>query len=131
MHTDWTNLSNTGEGRRWVTTAGGGFRGHFSTKSRHYSTTLSCLRQARQEWRNHRVVAAVGYPDDTQVRRHRLEDRSSENNDGDTILVIGQWQYRGRGHSPGQSIFARIIASDLAEDRRIWREVRSQLEVAA
>jgi len=28
-----------------------GFRGHFSTKSRTYSTTLGALRTARAEWR--------------------------------------------------------------------------------
>ena len=41
--------------------------------------------------------------------------------DEDTILVLGHWQYIGRGHSPGEAIYARTIATDLAENRRFSR----------
>ncbi|GDY76169.1 hypothetical protein SAV31267_056540 [Streptomyces avermitilis] len=36
-----------------------GFRGHFSTKSRRYSTTLGALRAARAEWRRAQAAAAT------------------------------------------------------------------------
>jgi hypothetical protein len=103
-----------------------GFRGHFATKSRRYSTTLALLRGARQEWR----VA--------QIRPHRanrfdainrdLEDfglhvESPEQSDDDAVLVIGQWNYVGRGHSPGEAIYAATIAQDRIEARRTRREV--------
>jgi hypothetical protein len=96
-----------------------GFRGHFSTKSRRYSTTLTALRQARREWRNSRLLAGVGYPPTGRIVRgsESVDDAA----DDETILVLGYWQYIGRGHSPGEAIFARTIAHDLAENRRICR----------
>ena len=92
-----------------------GFRGHFSTKSRRYSTTLRCLRQARHDWRMRRIEQAFG-----------LGQEHEEQEQEETILVLGQWQYYGRGHTPGEAIYARTIANDLAESRRIARQFRSQ-----
>ena len=87
-----------------------GFRGHYSTRCRRYSTTLTGLRQARQDWRDQPLVAALDYPDGaTRVRRHDEKDQDATD-DQETILVIGQWQYIGRGHSPGEAIYARTIA---------------------
>ena len=43
-----------------------------------------------------------------------------------TALVVGQWWYRGRGHSPGAAIYARTIAHDLAENRSICRHFREE-----
>jgi hypothetical protein len=73
-----------------------GFRGHYSTRSRCYSTTLTALPPARQEWRNHRLVAALGYLDDTRMQRHGKDGQTDS--EDDAVLVIGQWHYRGRGH---------------------------------
>ncbi|MEU2420194.1 replication initiator [Streptomyces sp. NPDC007851] len=48
-----------------------GFRGHFSTKSRRYSTTLGTLRNARAEWRRAQAAAATNpHPDTTYVLSH-------------------------------------------------------------
>ncbi|WP_336113486.1 replication initiator [Streptomyces sp. PTD9-10] len=55
-----------------------GFRGHFSTKSRRYSTTLGALRDARAEWRRAQAVA------DPQTVQ-------------DTTLVLAHWVYAGTG----------------------------------
>jgi hypothetical protein len=99
-----------------------GFRGHFSTKSRRYSTTLTCLRQARQDWHNSRLVAALSYPEGTHVQRYNERGQDGVG-DEEPILVIGQWQYIGRGHSPGEAIYARTIAHDLAESRRMGRQI--------
>jgi hypothetical protein len=99
-----------------------GFRGHYSTRSRFYSTTLTALRRARQDWRNDRLVTALGYAEDTCVRRPN--ECHQTNNQDATILVLGHWQYCGRGHSPGEAIYARTIASDLAENRRLSRWVQ-------
>jgi hypothetical protein len=96
-----------------------GFRGHFSTKSRCYSTTLTALRQARRHWRNQRLVVGLGYSEGTRVHRSEPGDPVED----ETILVIGNWQYIGRGHSPGEAVFARTIADDLAENRRALRLV--------
>ena len=54
----------------------------------------------------------------------RNQDRDEDiSEDEDTILVIGPWRYRGRGHSPA-AIYARTIACDLAENRRLCRQMK-------
>src|SRR5205823_4826971 len=57
-----------------------GFRGHWLTKSRQYSTTFSSLRGARQAWRLARK----------EVRRG--------DGAGDFVVEVGSWSYAGRGH---------------------------------
>ncbi|MGX1475834.1 UNVERIFIED_CONTAM: hypothetical protein RKD50_004642 [Streptomyces canus] len=48
-----------------------GFRGHFSTKSRRYSTTLGALRNARAEYRRAQAATATNpQPDTTYVLAH-------------------------------------------------------------
>jgi hypothetical protein len=63
-----------------------GFRGHFSTKSRRYSTTLGALRAARADHQRQDAIAAGLLPDLTTVPG--------------TVLVVGQWHFAGRGHPP-------------------------------
>jgi hypothetical protein len=89
-----------------------GFRGHFSSKSRRYSTTLGALRQARADYRAAQEHAALG-----------LEDVEP-----DTVLVLADWQYAGHGHTPGESALAATIARDLQLNRETAREaLRDQL----
>ncbi|MFC5956309.1 replication initiator protein RepSA [Streptomyces pratens] len=89
-----------------------GFRGHFSSKSRQYSTTLGALRQTRADYRAAQEHAALG-----------LEDREP-----DTVLVLADWQYAGHGHTPGESALAATIARDLQLNRETAREaLRDQL----
>ncbi|WP_440580700.1 replication initiator [Streptomyces sp. PT19] len=44
-----------------------GFRGHFSTKSRRYSTTLGALRDARAEWRRAQTASAIPQDGETTL----------------------------------------------------------------
>ncbi len=89
-----------------------GFRGHFSSKSRQYSTTLGALRQTRADYRAAQEHAPLG-----------LEDREP-----DTVLVLADWQYAGHGHTPGESALAATIARDLQLNRETAREaLRDQL----
>ncbi|MFJ5207443.1 replication initiator protein RepSA [Streptomyces nigra] len=83
-----------------------GFRGHFSSKSRRYSTTLGALRQARADYRAAQEHVALG-----------LEDTEP-----DTVLVLAEWQYAGHGHTPGESVLAATIARDLQLNRETARE---------
>ncbi|MDF3300577.1 replication initiator protein RepSA [Streptomyces tropicalis] len=85
-----------------------GFRGHFSTKSRRYSTTLGALRQERADYRAAQEHTALG-----------LDDQEP-----DTVLVLADWQYAGHGHTPGESALAATIARDLQLNREIAREER-------
>ncbi|MGF0170182.1 replication initiator [Streptomyces sp. Marseille-Q5077] len=64
-----------------------GFRGHFSTKSRRYSTTLGALRDARAEWR--RALA-------TPVNETAP----------DSTLVVSHWVFAGTGLSSAEAWLA-------------------------
>ncbi|GAA0969587.1 hypothetical protein GCM10009555_016980 [Acrocarpospora macrocephala] len=72
-----------------------GFRGHFSTKSRRYSTTLGALRAAREE---HQRQDAI-----TTGRLPLFEE--------DTVLVVAEWQCAGRGMSVGDAVIAGALTS--------------------
>ncbi|MGW6419543.1 replication initiator protein RepSA [Streptomyces sp. NPDC055055] len=89
-----------------------GFRGHFSTKSRQYSTTLGELRQTRADYRAAQERAVRGLDD--------IEP--------DTVLVLTSWSYVGQGHSPGEAALAASIARDIQLNRETAREaLRDQL----
>jgi hypothetical protein len=98
-----------------------GFGGHFSTKSRRYSTTLSALRNVRRDWRITGTVHALGLDPSTRMIRRADHDSLDDLDDEDTVLILGHWRYAGRGFSPGQSVFARTIAQDIIDNRRIAR----------
>ncbi|MFE5484529.1 replication initiator protein RepSA [Streptomyces sp. NPDC056527] len=83
-----------------------GFRGHFSSKSRQYSTTLSELRQTRAEYRAAQERTARGLDD--------IEP--------DTVLVLASWAYAGQGHTPGEAALAASIARDIQLNRETARE---------
>ena len=112
--------------RPWEHTLG--FRGHFSTRSRRDSTTLRCLRQARHDRRNRRLVTALGYPQETHVDRHDEDRQAGDKDDDDTILVLGHCQYRRWRHSPGEGIYGPSIAHDLTESLRMARQTVNEEE---
>ncbi|MFG1811232.1 replication initiator [Streptomyces sp. NPDC049040] len=74
--------------RRWAHMLGYG--GHFSTKSRRYSTTLTALRDARTEHRAEEQRAALGL-------------------DGRATVTAGHWRYAGRGYSPEAALLAASV----------------------
>ncbi|GCD36209.1 replication initiation protein [Streptomyces chrestomyceticus JCM 4735] len=76
-----------------------GFRGHFSTKSRRYSTTLGALRNARAEWRRAQAAAETG-------------------TDQDTTLVLAHWVYAGTGLTDAETWLAESLARDTAREHR-------------
>jgi hypothetical protein len=75
-----------------------GFRGHFSTKSRRYSTTLTALRSARTNYQRERAIAAGRVPDVSAMTG--------------TVLVISQWSYSGRGHPWSRSAAVLALTPD-------------------
>lgn len=90
-----------------------GFRGHFSTKSRAYSTTLGTLRQTRADYRAAQERRERGLPDPDDA-------------EGST-LVLAHWTYAGHGHTPGESWLAAGIARDIRTNRDTAREALSEL----
>jgi hypothetical protein len=96
--------------RKWAHMLG--FGGHFSTKSRRYSTTLGALRRAR-----------VTYA----VRRRRGDDLPLDAwgrpEDDQTLTVIASWSYLGSGYqTTGEAWLAASAAARAREVRRIARE---------
>ena len=96
--------------RKWAHMLG--FGGHFSTKSRRYSTTLGALRRARVAYaiRRRRGVAlpldAWGRPEDDQA-----------------VIVVAAWNYIGSGYqSTGEAWLAASAAARAREERRVARE---------
>ncbi|GGX93951.1 replication initiation protein [Streptomyces minutiscleroticus] len=85
-----------------------GFRGHFSTKSRRYSTTLGALRQVRADYRAAQQRQALGLPDP--------DDEEA------TTLTLAHWTYAGHGHTPGESWLAANIRRDIQHNRELARE---------
>ncbi|SHI11295.1 replication initiator [Streptomyces sp. 3214.6] len=68
-----------------------GFRGHFSTKSRRYSTTLGALRTARADWRRAQVAAPV------------------ETDPAESTLVLSHWVFAGTGLSSAEAWLAASL----------------------
>ncbi|WP_394430417.1 replication initiator protein RepSA [Streptomyces sp. SGAir0957] len=92
------------ERRLWAWAHMLGFRGHFLTKSRYYSSTFKERRQVRADYRAAQQHEALGLPDP------------------DTTLVLADWQYAGHGHTPGESALAASIAEDIRINREAARE---------
>jgi hypothetical protein len=89
-----------------------GFGGHFSTKSRRYSTTLGALRRAR-----------VAYA----IRRRRGDtlplDTWGQPEDDQAIIVVASWSYLGSGYqTTGEAWLAASAAARAREERRIAKE---------
>jgi hypothetical protein len=105
--------------RKWAHMLG--FGGHFSTKSRRYSTTLGALRRAR-----------VAYA----IRRRRGQtvplDAWGRPEDDQAVLVVASWIYVGRGYqSTGEAWLAASAAARAREERRVAREELRSTTAAA
>ncbi|MGH1554247.1 replication initiator [Streptomyces sp. L7] len=79
-----------------------GFRGHFSTKSRRYSTTLGALRDARTEWRRAQAVATT-----TPTGRRP-----------NTTYVLAHWVFAGTGLSSTEAWLAESLEPAPRNGRR-------------
>ena len=96
--------------RKWAHMLG--FGGHFSSKSRRYSTTLGALRRARVTFAIRRrrgdtlPLDVWGRPDDDQV-----------------VIVLATWSYIGCGYqTTGEAWLAASAAARAREARRIAKE---------
>jgi len=96
-----------------------GFRGHFASKSRRYSTTLTRIRGARRRFQRararnpHRTLDVA------------LLDRTDED---ETTLVVGSWRFAGTGWPTDEdtqlAMAAAARARERAQNRRIHRKTR-------
>ena len=93
-----------------------GFRGHFATKPRRYSTTLGKLRQARRTWQRRFSLKRTGHSlDENETRADDLE--------GESTLIIGQWSFVGMGWLTQGDAALAAAAADAARE---WDEERRQ-----
>jgi hypothetical protein len=89
-----------------------GFGGHWSTKSRRYSTTFGVLRRARVAFAKRRR-ARDGVPLDAWGRPE----------DDQAAIVIASWMYVGSGYATeGERWLALSAASRAREQREVARE---------
>jgi hypothetical protein len=94
-----------------------GFRGHWSTRSRRYSTTMTVLRRARVAFAKRRrgrdgiPLDAWGRPED--------EDQA--------VVVVASWVYVGSGYgTEGERWLALSAAARAREQRGVaWEELRT------
>ncbi|MGH3327540.1 MAG: replication initiator, partial [Streptomycetales bacterium] len=91
-HPELTHLRLT----RWAHMLG--FRGHFTTKSRAYSTTLTAIREDR---RAHALT--------TNSDHHQKVNKDDVQEDEDTTLVLAHWRYAGQGLTPGETLLATLL----------------------
>ena len=88
--------------RRWAHMLG--YRGHFSTKSRRYSTTLRALRTARTDWRR---------------RQHRTAEQLRDRH----LVALADLTYAGNGwRTTGDALLALSAAAKAREHDRTARE---------
>ncbi|MGH3505106.1 MAG: replication initiator [Nocardioidaceae bacterium] len=82
------------------------YRGHFSSKSRRYSTTLTARRQKRADYRASEARERLGFPAPDEVPT-RTEAR---------------WSFVGQGYTPGEALLAEGIRARVQEARRLARQ---------
>jgi hypothetical protein len=92
--------------RRWIHMIG--FRGHFASKSRRYSTTLGAIRGERRAYRQR------------QAAEHARELLADEQ---DTTLVVAHWEFAGVGYlTNGDAALALSAAARAREQRQAARD---------
>jgi hypothetical protein len=96
--------------RAWAHTAG--YRGHFLTKSRQFSTTFAALREIRRQWRLEQN-AQGGEQIAECIERQDLEG------------VVSEWRFLGVGYTTaGDSWLAESIADEERLSKRMAYEER-------
>ncbi|MFF3400417.1 replication initiator [Streptomyces sp. NPDC002659] len=91
-----------------------GFRGHFSTKSRRYSTTLGALRDVRRAWRTEQAQLRAGI------------DASDEDT---TLVTESSWAYLASGYRPGEELLANQARHEIAQARDQAERLKAEGEV--
>ncbi|MGY5044226.1 replication initiator [Streptomyces sp. 900105755] len=132
IHTAWNLATNRRHAhlrlRQWAHMLG--FRGHFSTRTRHYSTTLTHLRAERTTWRTRQPDTQTPAPASAETQAGQtggspVGDHAGHSTDltaghrsiagqrldSDTTLVISHWQYAGTGLLPELEHLADLLAA--------------------
>ncbi len=95
-----------------------GFRGHFSSKSRAYSTTLGALRDVRRAWRTAQAEAA------------RIRAGLPVDDENTTLVTDSSWTYLSSGYRPGEELLAAQVRHDIAHNQQAKREAGACMTTA-
>jgi hypothetical protein len=95
-----------------------GFRGHFGTKSRRYSVTLTALRRAR---RRAQTLINQARSQGKPLNLAALEADLLAEDDHDTTLVIGTWTYAGTGWPTDAQTLLATAAAARAREHDQWK----------
>jgi len=96
--------------QQWAHTCG--FRGHFLTKSRRYSTTFAALRDERQRWRIAQRPRDGDAPDPEEIE-------------------LREWTFEGSGYrTAGDVCLARTVEEKLAMGRWLSRDAELENDTA-
>ncbi|WP_067463844.1 replication initiator [Actinomadura macra] len=85
-----------------------GYGGHFSSKSRRYSVTLTRLRQARADHAAHAARQAEGLPEPDESR---------------ATITTGRWTYLGSGLMHGEHFWAEQARDRVQQARAIRNQI--------
>ncbi|MEU7353774.1 replication initiator [Streptomyces albidoflavus] len=107
---DLGNLPEFADLKLWKWAHMLGFRGHFSSKSRAYSTTLGALRDVRRAWRLAQTEAA------------RARAGLPANGENTTLVTASSWTYLSSGYRPGEALLAAQVRQDIAHIQRLKQE---------
>lgn len=94
-----------------------GFRGHFSTKSRTYSTTLGALRDVRRTWRT------------AQAEQARTRAGLPTPDENTTLVTDSSWAYLATGYRPGEELLAAQTRHNTAQQHEQARRAKTEGEV--
>ena len=90
-----------------------GFRGHFLTKSRRWSTTFGALRDERQQWRLANRASQQAEANPGEIPEEATSD----------VIEVREWNYEGSGYlTTGDICLARNLEDDLRLGRWLARD---------
>jgi hypothetical protein len=92
-----------------------GFHGHFTTKSRAFSTTLGRLRETRRRWRSQNPLPGA-FPDPDSL------DQLDDDQDATESTLVIRWRFDGMGH---RTLAEAALAAGAAARAREHRQTRA------
>jgi len=95
--------------RAWAHTLG--YRGHWATRSRRYSTTLKVLRLARQDWHHGAAAASIG--------------------NVVPLARAGQWRFAGSGYRSSGDEWLASSAADSYQAQRVAAQLDARTRIAS
>jgi len=119
-HPDYADM------QRWLHTLG--YRGHITTKSRRFSTTMGHLRARRAAWRTQQAQDTRSKSDGLQPSPASADNHDDNGDSATTLARSVGWEYVRSGHvSEGDRILTVTAALHAREARRVARDMLAEL----